>query len=141
MTKQEREAEALRRRQEEADAIRKRNEELRKKHEVLNKGAEQIAAREERDRERERRERERDRHRRDKDESTDRPNNSSKEFLFIAPPFETISSLIEADEEREEAAVKERYLGIIKVNERLSSKKICSSMSVISRRKNAKFVV
>lgn len=114
MTKQEREAEALRRRQEEADAIRKRNEELRKKHETLNKESEQMAAREERDRERERRER--DRHRRDKDDQTDRPSNSSKIFRFsLHSPIEIIYILLEADEEREEAAVKERYLGIIKV--------------------------
>jgi ATP-dependent RNA helicase DDX23/PRP28 len=95
LTKQEREAEALRRRQEEADAIRKRNEELRKKHAQLNKEAEQMAAKDDRDRERERRER--DRHRREKDDPTDKPSTS-----------------IIADEEREEAAVKERYLGIIK---------------------------
>jgi ATP-dependent RNA helicase DDX23/PRP28 len=95
LTKQEREAEALRRRQEEADAIRKRNDELRKKHALLNKEAEQSAAKDERERERERRER--DRHRREKEEpQPDRPSTSN------------------ADEEREEAAVKERYLGIIK---------------------------
>ena len=114
MTKQEREAEALRRRQEEADTIRKRNDELRKKHEVLNKESEQMAAREERDRERERRER--DRHRRDKEDPTDRPVNPSKIFpISLHPPIETIFIILEADEEREEAAVKERYLGIIKV--------------------------
>ena len=39
-----------RRRQEEADAIRKRNDEMRKKHTQLNKEAEQIAAKEERER-------------------------------------------------------------------------------------------
>ncbi|CAF0764030.1 unnamed protein product [Adineta steineri] len=89
LTKQEREAEAIRRRQEEADAIRKRNDELRKKHAVFTKEAEQAAIREERERER----RERDRHRREKEDQTEKSN---------------------ADGEREEAAVKERYLGIVK---------------------------
>ncbi|CAF0970098.1 unnamed protein product [Adineta steineri] len=89
LTKQEREAEAIRRRQEEADAIRKRNDELRKKHVVFTKEAEQAAIKEERERER----RERDRHRREKEDQTEKLN---------------------ADGEREEAAVKERYLGIVK---------------------------
>jgi hypothetical protein len=80
LTKQEREAEALRRRQEEADAIRKRNEDMRKKHALLNKEAEQIAAKEDRERERRERERERDRHRREKDDETDRPANPSNTF-------------------------------------------------------------
>ncbi|CAF3837841.1 unnamed protein product [Adineta steineri] len=89
LTKQEREAEAIRRRQEEADAIRKRNDALRKKHAVFTKEAEQAAIKEERERER----RERDRHRREKEDQTEKSN---------------------ADGEREEAAVKERYLGIVK---------------------------
>ncbi|CAF0774066.1 unnamed protein product [Adineta steineri] len=89
LTKQEREAEAIRRRQEEADAIRKRNDELRKKHVVFTKEAEQAAIKEERERER----RERDRHRREKEDQIEKSN---------------------ADGEREEAAVKERYLGIVK---------------------------
>lgn len=80
MTKQEREAEALKRRQAEADAIRQRNEELRKKHAVFTKEAEQAAAREDRDRERERRER--DRNRREKEDQTDRPSHSSN-YSFI----------------------------------------------------------
>ncbi|CAF1150612.1 unnamed protein product [Rotaria sp. Silwood1] len=92
ITKEEREAAALRRRQEEADAIRQRNDELRKKYSSFNKEAEQTAAKEDRERER----KERDRHRREKEEPTERPNTSN------------------ADEEREEAAVKERYLGIVK---------------------------
>ncbi|CAF1302732.1 unnamed protein product [Adineta steineri] len=91
LTKQEREAEALRRRQEEADSIRKRNDELRKKHAEFSKEGEQAAIKD--DRERERRERERNRHRNDKEEEKEQPN---------------------ADGEREEAAVKERYLGITK---------------------------
>ena len=82
MTKQEREAEALRRRQEEADAIRKRNEDLRKKHAQLNKEAEQATVKDDRERERRDRERERERHRRDKDEQTERPTNSGKKFYF-----------------------------------------------------------
>ena len=82
MTKQEREAEALKRRQQEADAIRQRNEELRKKHAIFTKEAEQAAARDDRDRERERRERERDRNRREKEDQTDRPTNPSN-YSFI----------------------------------------------------------
>ncbi|UJR30923.1 hypothetical protein I4U23_018433 [Adineta vaga] len=93
LTKQEREAEALRRRQEEADAIRKRNEELRKKHATFVKEGEQAAIKDDRERERERRDR--DRHRRENKE-------------------EQTGDRAIVDEEREEAAVKERYLGIVK---------------------------
>lgn len=96
LTKEERQAEALRKRQEEAEAIRKRNDELRRKHAQMNKEAELAAAKDER--EHERRDRDRgDRHRRDRDDPNNRPSTSN------------------ADGEREEAAVKERYLGIIKV--------------------------
>ncbi|CAF4112565.1 unnamed protein product [Rotaria magnacalcarata] len=103
ITKEEREAAAIKRRQEEADAIRQRNDELRKKHTTFNKEAEQLAAREDRERERERRERERDRHRREKDDQTEKP--------VISVP----------DAEREEAAVKERYLGIVKKKRKVRS--------------------
>lgn len=103
LTKEERQAEALRRRQEEADAIRQRNEELRRKHAQLNKEAELAAAKEEREHERKERDRgdRGDRNRRDREEQADRPSTSN------------------ADGEREEAAVKERYLGIIKKKRRI----------------------
>jgi ATP-dependent RNA helicase DDX23/PRP28 len=83
LTKQEREAEALRRRQEEADAIRKRNDELRKKHAIFTKEAEQAVIKDDRERERERRERERDRHRREKEDPTDRPAVASNSFIHF----------------------------------------------------------
>ena len=80
LTKQEREAEAIRRRQEEAEAIRKRNDELRKKHAVFSKEAEQAVIRDDRERERERRER--DRHRREKEDPAERPSSSSNSFIL-----------------------------------------------------------
>ena len=76
----------MKRRQDEADAIRKRNDELRQKHNQFVKEAEKLAIKDERDRERERRERERERererHRRDKEEPVERQNSASKIILF-----------------------------------------------------------
>ncbi len=91
---------------------------MRKKHATLNKEAEQLAAKEDRERERERRER--DRHRREKDDPTNQPSTSSNSFITIYSHY--YLRILDADEEREEAAVKERYLGIIKVSYYILSK-------------------
>lgn len=158
MTKQEREAEALRRRQEEADAIRRRNEELRQKHNQFIKEAEKVTVKDDRDREREReRERERDKDRRerdrgrrdrdrdrerdrDRDETPERPNGSHDDFLSTSS-FEISLIFLDADEEREEAAVKERYLGIVKVSREIfDSFSLRKRFSFSSNRKNGKFV-
>ncbi|CAF1260295.1 unnamed protein product [Rotaria sp. Silwood1] len=87
LTKQEREATATQRRQEEVEAVRQRNEEMLKKHDTFSKEAQRTVVKDDQGR---------DRYRHEKVDHRDRSSSSS------------------ADEEREEAAVKERYLGIVK---------------------------
>ncbi|XP_061186099.1 probable ATP-dependent RNA helicase DDX23 [Saccostrea echinata] len=100
LTKEERAAEALKRRQEAvAEQKRKQEEERKKQLEFLNQGREDDRHRDRRDRERrdrERREREREREDGEK------------------------NSIIESkDKEKEQAAIKERYLGITKKKRRI----------------------
>jgi hypothetical protein len=83
---------------------------------VFTKEAEQAVVRDDRERERERRERERDRHRREKEDPAERPSNPSNSFFQFFTFIRSIVLYLVADGEREEAAVKERYLGIVKVN-------------------------
>ncbi|XP_052682298.1 probable ATP-dependent RNA helicase DDX23 [Crassostrea angulata] len=100
LTKEERAAEALKRRQEAVEEQRKKQEEEKKKQlEYLNQGREDDRYRDRRDRDRrdrERREREREREEGEK--------NSVIEYK---------------DKEREQAAIKERYLGIMKKKRRI----------------------
>ncbi|CAF1075441.1 unnamed protein product [Rotaria sordida] len=87
LTKQEREATTLQRRQEEVEAVRQHNEEMLKKHDTFSKEAQRTVVKDDQGR---------DRYRHEKVDHRDR------------------SSSSRADEEREEAAVKERYLGVVK---------------------------
>ncbi|CAF3219011.1 unnamed protein product, partial [Rotaria sp. Silwood2] len=107
VTKQEREATALQRRQDEVEVVRQRNEELLKKHDTFGKEAQRTVVKDDQGR---------DRYRHEKVVHRDRSSSSSDSFIsFYCFHFHYyFFHLLGADEEREEAAVKERYLGIVK---------------------------
>ncbi|OWF36294.1 probable ATP-dependent RNA helicase DDX23 [Mizuhopecten yessoensis] len=118
LTKEERAAEALKRRQEAVDLQRKKIEEERQKQkEFLLAGKDSYGDRYDRDRERERererrerRERERQERERDRDHDRDRRGEDTGERVKV----------IEGkDKEKESEAIKERYLGIIKKKRRV----------------------
>jgi len=132
MTKEERAAEALRKRQEEVEALRKQQEEERKRRQEFNRAVEEASTAhrsryeaQERDRRREReadrerererdreRERERDRERGDRDRDNDRDRRKDK-------AEDTQPGQLSKDREKESEAIRERYLGLTKKKRRV----------------------
>ncbi|CAF1467684.1 unnamed protein product [Didymodactylos carnosus] len=125
LTKEERQAEAMKRRQEEVDKIRKHNDDLRRNSQnFINKieTDRHDAEIRQRDRERERnaqRHQERegaepDRERNDRDKGRRGGGGDSDNHTSSSMSSSTSVSTKEVDRNREEEAVKERYLGIVK---------------------------
>jgi len=116
LSKAEREAEALRKRQDQVDAQRRQTDELRKKQNIWahgevekdERGRERRSRSRSRDRDRDRhRERDRERDRdRDRDRERDRERPKRGDAKTEAP--------VGDDRDKEEFAIKERYLGLVK---------------------------
>lgn len=118
LTKEERAAEALKRRQEQVDLQRKKiDEEKQKQKEFLSAGKDSYGDRYDRDRdrerERERRERQRERERQERERERRGESGRGEDT------GERVKVLEGKDKEKESEAIKERYLGIIKKKRRV----------------------
>jgi ATP-dependent RNA helicase DDX23/PRP28 len=120
LTKSEREALALQKRQEQVDEQRKKMEELRKANmQFTNKDAENTSSNRPDDRDRDQRYNNRDRDNRDRDRDRDR-DESRRERRDRSDNQKSETSFKTGDDkEKEESAIKERYLGIIKKKKKI----------------------
>lgn len=113
MTKEERAAEALKRRQEEVGLIRKRMEEERSKRHNFQREADDTSTR--------RSDRERDQRRRERERERERERQKDKEVDGGKDPKAGPSAieLTDKDKEKELNAIKDRYLGVVKRKRRM----------------------